>query len=160
MDTTYSLTINGKIHEVTTDPFRPLLEVLREDLQLTGSKYGCGEGSCRACTVLMDGRPVTACITPISKAANKTIVTIEGLAKDNELHPVQEAVLEEDAMQCGYCIPGMVLTAVSLMENNPNPTDDEINEWMNGNVCRCCGYPKLVAAVRRAADQNGAGGAP
>lgn len=159
MDSTYSLTINGKIHEVKTDPFRPLLEVLREDLQLTGSKYGCGEGSCRACTVLMDGRPVTACITPISKAANKTIVTIEGLAKGDDLHPVQEAILAEDAMQCGYCIPGMVLTAVSLLDNNSDPTDDEINEWMNGNVCRCCGYPKLVAAVRRAADRNGAGGA-
>lgn len=154
MDVSFKLNINGSVRTVETDPERPLLDVLREDLQLTGTKYGCGEGQCRACTVLIDGRPVTSCRLPISRAESKEIVTIEGLAKMEVLHPVQEAFLQEGAMQCGYCVPGMILTAVSLLEKHPNPTEDQIVEWMNGNLCRCCGYPKIVAAVRRAAEMK------
>ena len=152
VDVTLKLKINGSFKTVTTHPERPLLDVLREDLQLTGTKYGCGEGQCRACTVLIDGRPVTSCQLPISKVGRKEVVTIEGLANGDVLHPVQEAFLQEGAMQCGYCVPGMILTATGLLEKHPNPTEDQITEWMNGNLCRCCGYPKIIAAVRRAAE--------
>lgn len=152
MDATFQLNVNGRSRTVTTDPERPLLDVLREDIQLTGTKYGCGEGQCRACTVLLDGRPVTSCVTPVSTAAGKTIVTIEGLEQNGRLHLVQQAFLDEGAMQCGYCVPGMILTATSLLESNPNPSREQIVEWMNGNLCRCCGYTKIVTAVERAAE--------
>lgn len=158
MNAAITMTVNGEVRTVTTEPERPLLDVLREDLGLTGTKYGCGEGECRACTVLLDGRPVTSCNTPVQKADGKRIVTIEGLAENGALHPVQQAILDEGAMQCGYCVPGMVLTAVALLETNPDPSDAEIVEWMNGNVCRCCGYPKIVAAIRRAAKQRSSAG--
>ncbi len=151
MTVTVTFTVNGEAKSVTTEPERPLLDVIREDLKLTGAKYGCGEGQCRACTVLMDGRPVTACDTPVSKADGARIVTIEGLAEGDALHPVQEAFIAEGAMQCGFCVTGMILTAVALLEENASPTDAQIAEWMNGNLCRCCGYPNLVNAVRRAA---------
>ncbi|MCW5982184.1 MAG: (2Fe-2S)-binding protein [Bryobacteraceae bacterium] len=151
MDVTVDLNVNGRSTTVTTDPDRPLLDVLREDLGLTGTKYGCGEGQCRTCTVLVDGRPVTSCLMTVSRAAGRKIVTIEGLAREGGLHPVQEAFLSEGAMQCGYCVPGMILNAAALLETNPDPSDEQIVEWMNGNLCRCCGYPKIVAAVRRAA---------
>ena len=152
MDVTLNLKVNGRSRSVTTDPERPLLEVLREDLQLTGTKYGCGEGQCRACTVLLEGRPVTSCLTAVSKAANKEIVTIEGLEQDGRLHLVQQAFLEGGAMQCGYCVPGMVLTATSLLETNASPSREQIVEWMNGNLCRCCGYTNILTAVERAAE--------
>lgn len=152
METSFKLKVNGSLRTVETDPERPLLDVLREDLHLTGTKYGCGEGQCRACTVLVDGQPVTSCRLPVSKSANKEIVTIEGLAKDDALHPVQDAFLQEGAIQCGYCVPGMILTASALLSKHPNPPEDQITEWMNGNLCRCCGYPKIIAAVRRAAE--------
>ena len=152
MDVTLKLKINGKVRTVETDGERSLLDVLRENLQLTGTKYGCGEGQCRACTVLIDGRPVTSCRLLASSVGSKEIVTIEGLAQGDVLHPVQEAFLQEGAMQCGYCVPGMILTATSLLEKHPNPTEDQITEWMNGNLCRCCGYPKITAAIRRAAE--------
>ena len=152
MDVSLKLKINGSVRTVETDPERPLLDVLREDLQLTGTKYGCGEGQCRACTVLVDGRPVTSCRLPVSTIENKEILTIEGLANGDVLHPVQSAFVQEGAMQCGYCVPGMILTAASLLERRPNPTEDQIVEGMNGNLCRCCGYPKIIAAVRRAAE--------
>ena len=151
MDVTVTLTVNGVERTVTTDPQRPLLDVLREDLHLTGAKYGCGEGRCGACTVLMDGKPIRSCVTPVSLAGKKSITTIEGLAKGNSLHPVQEAFLEEGAMQCGYCTPGMILSAVALLQTKPNPTDEEIVTAMNGNICRCNGYTKITSAVRRAA---------
>ncbi len=154
MQVEYTLSVNGESITVVTDPERSFLDVLREDLHLTGAKYGCGEGRCRACTVLVDGRPVTICDTPIREVAGKSVVTIEGLADGDALHPVQEAILAEDAIQCGYCIPGMVLTAVALFEHKPNPTDEEMVEWMNGNLCRCCGYPKILAAIRSAAEQS------
>jgi len=150
MDVTMILTVNGKEKTITTDPARTLLDVLREELHLTGAKYGCGEGRCGACTVLMDGQRVLSCVTPVAQAEKKSITTIEGLAEGDSLHPVQEAFLTEGAMQCGYCTPGMILTAVALLEKNPNPTDDEIAAAMNVNICRCNGYPKILNAVRRA----------
>jgi aerobic-type carbon monoxide dehydrogenase small subunit (CoxS/CutS family) len=151
MDVTVTLTVNGIARTVTTDPQRPLLDVLREDLHLTGAKYGCGEGRCGACAVLMDGKRVLSCVTPVSLADKKSIATIEGLAKGDSLHPVQEAFLEEGAMQCGYCTSGMILSAAALLQDKPNPTDEEIVAAMNGNICRCNGYVKITSAVRRAA---------
>ena len=153
MDVTVTLTVNGVERTVTTDPQRPLLDVLREDLHLTGTKYGCGEGRCGACTVLMDGKRVHSCVTPVSLADKKSVTTIEGLAKGDSLHPVQEAFLQEGAIQCGYCAPGMILSAVALLQDRPNPTAEEIVAGMNGNICRCNGYVKIKNAVRRAADQ-------
>ncbi|MHC4112374.1 MAG: (2Fe-2S)-binding protein [Planctomycetota bacterium] len=150
MDVKITLTVNGKENTITTDPGQSLLDVLREELHLTGAKYGCGEGRCGACTVLMDGERVLSCVTPVAQADKKTITTIEGLAKGGSLHPVQEAFLAEGAMQCGYCTPGMILTAVALLEKNPKPTDDEIAAAMNVNICRCNGYTKILNAVRRA----------
>ena len=153
MNVTVKLTVNGQEKTITTDSQRSLLDVLREDLGLTGAKYACGEGQCGACSVLIDGRRVLSCVTPVSKVDRKTIVTIEGLARDDALHPVQEAFIEEGAMQCGYCTGGMILAAVALLEENANPTDQEVAEGMNGNICRCNGYPKIVNAVRRAAEK-------
>ena len=150
----FTLTVNGVEKTVQADPERPLLDVLREDLHLTGTKYGCGEGNCGACTVLMDGKAVHACKTPIASADGKMISTIEGLAKGDKLHPVQEAFLAEGAMQCGYCTPGMIMRAVSLLQRYPNPTDEQIVSEMNGNICRCNGYVKILSAVRRAAARN------
>lgn len=147
----FEFTVNGKRESVETDPARPLLDVLREDLHLTGTKYGCGEGMCRACTVLLDGVPITSCLTPVERAAGKQITTIEGLAASGKLHFVQEAFLEEGAMQCGYCIPGMVLRTAVLLEKSPKPTEQEIVEGLNGSLCRCCGYPRILEAVKRAA---------
>jgi len=146
-----TLRVNGKTREVSTDPARPLLEVLREDLELTGTKYGCGEGHCRACTVLMDGNPVTSCFTPVSHAVGREILTIEGLAQDGALHPVQEAFIEKQAMQCGYCVPGMILTAVAFLKTRSMPTLNEVSDCLSGNLCRCCNYPNILAAVELAA---------
>jgi aerobic carbon-monoxide dehydrogenase small subunit len=153
MDATITLTVNGKKRTVTTHRGRSLLDVLREDMQLTGTKYGCGEGRCGACTVLLDGRNIHSCRVPAVDADQKSIITIEGLAEGDKLHPVQEAFLAEGAMQCGYCTPGMVLTAVALLREHPHPTDEQVLEWMNGNLCRCNGYPKILRAVHRAAGQ-------
>jgi len=155
MDATITFTVNGDKRTVTTDPERSLLDVLREDLHLTGAKYGCGEGRCGACSVLMDGKRVLSCITAVAEADKKAITTIEGLAAGRSLHPVQDAFLEEGAMQCGYCTSGMVLTAAALLERNPNPTDEEIIAEMNVNLCRCNGYTKILQAVRRAAEKLG-----
>ncbi len=149
--TTIRLTVNGKLRSVDTESERPLLDVLREDLGLTGTKYGCGEGQCRACTVLMDGKPIASCVIPARMAQGKKITTIEGLADGGKLHPVQQAFLEEDAMQCGYCTPGMIMRTVGLLESNPKPTEDQIIEGLNGNLCRCSGYVRVIAAVKRAA---------
>ncbi len=151
MNKTIHLTVNGESKTVTTDGDRPLVDVLREDLKLTGTKYGCGEGHCGACTVLIDGKRTHACMTPVAAADGKAITTIEGLAKPGALHPVQEAFLTEGAMQCGYCTPGMILATVALLDANPHPNDEEIREWMDGNLCRCNGYAKIIRAVRRAA---------
>jgi aerobic-type carbon monoxide dehydrogenase small subunit (CoxS/CutS family) len=151
MDVEVTFTVNGEERTVTTDPERSLLDVLREDLHLTGAKYGCGEGRCGACSVLMDGKRVLSCVTCVTEADKKAVTTIEGLAEGRSLHPVQEAFLEEGAMQCGYCTSGMVLTAAALLERNPDPTDEEIVAEMNVNLCRCNGYTKILQAVRRAA---------
>ena len=153
MDATVTFTVNGQQRTVTTDSDRSLLDVLREDLHLTGAKYGCGEGRCGACSVLMDGKRILSCVTAVTEADGKAIRTIEGLAQDDNLHPVQEAFLEAGAMQCGYCTSGMVLTAVGLLERNPDPTDEQIVAEMNVNMCRCNGYTKILQAVRRAAEK-------
>jgi aerobic-type carbon monoxide dehydrogenase small subunit (CoxS/CutS family) len=150
----FELTVNGGSHRIDTEPERPLLDVLREDFDLSGSKYGCGEGQCRACTVLMDGKPVTSCLIPMRVAAGKKVITIEGLANGERLHPVQQAFLDEGAMQCGYCTPGMILRTISLLEATPSPTDAQINEGLNGNLCRCGGYNQIVNAVKKAASQG------
>jgi aerobic-type carbon monoxide dehydrogenase small subunit (CoxS/CutS family) len=149
----FELHVNGKRHLVTTDDARSLLDVIREDLNLTGTKYGCGEGQCRACTVILDGKPVTSCITPARQAHGKQVMTIEGLAQRGALHPVQQAFLDEQAMQCGYCVPGMILTSVALLEFNAQPTDSEIAHWLTGNLCRCCGYVNIFAAVKEASEK-------
>ena len=153
MEVKMILVVNGKERSVVTEPERSLLDVLREDLHVTGPKYGCGEGQCGACTVLMGGRAIRSCVLPVSMANKKKIITIEGLADGGQLHPVQQAFLDEGAVQCGYCTPGMVLTAVALLNDNPQPTDEQIVEAMNGNICRCNGYTKILNAVRRAATQ-------
>ena len=148
-----SLTVNGEKKQVTTDPDRCLLEVLREDLHLTGTKYGCGIGICGTCTVLLDGRPVRSCLTLAAEAAGREVQTIEGLAEDGVLHPIQQAFLDEGAIQCGYCTPGMVLRTVALLKNDPRPTEAAIKAGMDGHICRCNGYVKIIKAVQRAAGQ-------
>lgn len=151
MKTTTNLRVNGKTVTVSTDPERPLLDVLREDLGLTGTKYGCGEGECGACTVLVGDAAVRSCITAVSQVEGEEIQTIEGLARDGELHPVQKAFVSAQAMQCGYCIPGQIMTAVALLRRNPRPSFDEIVDVMSGNVCRCCHYLRIRDAVLLAA---------
>jgi aerobic-type carbon monoxide dehydrogenase small subunit (CoxS/CutS family) len=145
------LNVNGRDHTVATDEERPLLDVLREELGLTGAKYGCGEGECGACTVLLDGAAIRSCITTVAEAAEGKIRTIEGLAQGDDLHPVQQAFLDKQAMQCGYCVPGQILTAVALLEESPHASRDEIIAAMTGNLCRCCNYPNILAAVETAA---------
>jgi aerobic-type carbon monoxide dehydrogenase small subunit (CoxS/CutS family) len=151
MSATVQFTVNGRPQRVTTDPRRTLLDVLREDLDLTGTKYGCGEGQCRACTVLLDGQPVRSCQTEMAEVGSRQIQTIEGLASDGNLHPVQAAFVREGAMQCGYCVPGMILATVALLKRNPAPSKAQIIEGLNGNLCRCCGYVNLIKAVQAAA---------
>jgi aerobic-type carbon monoxide dehydrogenase small subunit (CoxS/CutS family) len=147
--------VNGKQLTVEPEPGVSLLSVLREDLDLTGSKYGCGEGACGSCTVLIDGKPTRACNTPASEVAGKQVITIEALEKNGRLHPVQEAFLQADPFQCGYCAPGMIMSAVALLEKNPTPTEDEIIGSMNGNICRCGTYPRIVKAIQLASNQTG-----
>ena len=150
MNRMFAITVNGQRRTVNTDPDRPLLEVLREDLGLTGTKFGCGEGHCAACTVLLEGKNVMSCQTTIGEADGKSMVTIEGLARGEQLHPIQEAFLAEGAFQCGYCTPGMILATVAFLEQKPDPGEAEMRAWLNGHLCRCCGYPKILNAVRRA----------
>jgi aerobic-type carbon monoxide dehydrogenase small subunit (CoxS/CutS family) len=145
------LLVNGARQALKADPDRTLLSVLRDDLGLTGCKYGCGEGECGACTVLVDGRRVRSCSTRVAAAAGKPVRTVEGLATGEKLHPVQQAFLEAGALQCGYCTPGMVMSAVGLLEAKPEPTRDEIVQAMNGNICRCGAYTRIIAAVEKAA---------
>jgi len=145
------LRINGTKVRVNADGERSLLGVLRDDLGLTGAKYGCGEGRCGACTVLVDGEPVRSCVTKLGGVSTREITTIEGLEKDGRLHPLQEAFLEAGAMQCGYCTCGMIMSGVGLLRTNPHPTADEVIEHMNGNICRCGTYPRIIAAIASAA---------
>jgi|SRR5690349_24984634 len=145
------LTVNGVSHDVDAPADTSLLEVLRNDLGLTGTKYGCGEGMCGACTVLVGGEAVRSCITSIERVGDKKVETIEGCEIECCPDPVQQAFLDEGAMQCGYCIAGMIMSAHGLLRKNPKPTEAQIIEHKDGNVCRCCGYPKMIAAIKRAA---------
>ena len=145
------ININGIQERLNADPSRSLLSVLRDDLDLTGTKFGCGEGQCAACTVLVDGQPAKSCITKVGAVAGKRIVTIEGLAVGGKLHPVQQAFLEADVMQCGWYTPGMILGAVGLLQRFPNPTDADIVSGMEGHICRCGTYPRVIAAIHSAA---------
>jgi len=157
VNVTVRFRVNGTDRSVTTDPQRRLLDVLREELQLTGTKYGCGEGQCGACLVYLDGEPARSCLLPVGAADGKSVTTIEGLARGADLHPVQEAFLEEGALQCGYCTSGMVLAAAALLREKTDPTDAEIVAAMDGHLCRCNGYLKIVKAVHRAAATMRAG---
>jgi aerobic-type carbon monoxide dehydrogenase small subunit (CoxS/CutS family) len=145
------LRINGKTVRVDADRDRPLLGVLRDDLGLTGSKYGCGEGRCGACTVLIDGQPARSCITKLGAVASREVTTIEGLEHDGKLHPLQQAFLDAGAMQCAYCTSGMIVAGAALLRQNPDPSRQEIVEHMDGNICRCGTYPRIIAAIRMAA---------
>ena len=152
------LNVNGSRLKVSADSDRSLLSVLRDDLDLTGSKYGCGEGRCGACTVLLDGRAVRSCVTPVGNCEGKKVTTIEGLARDGKLHPLQQAFLDAGAMQCGYCTPGMIMAGVALLGKNPAPTAQDVVRSMEGNICRCGTYTRIVRAVRKAAEAMKGGG--
>jgi aerobic-type carbon monoxide dehydrogenase small subunit (CoxS/CutS family) len=145
------LNVNGDLRTIDAEADASLLGVLRDQLDLTGSKYGCGEGQCGACTVLIDGSPRRSCITPVGTVGLKQVATIEGLAQGDRLHPLQEAFLEEAAMQCAYCTSGMIMTAVSFLRAHHNPTLADISHFMERNICRCGTYPRIVAAIQRAA---------
>lgn len=139
--------VNGQNYQVSADPSRTLLEVLRYELGLTGTKEGCGTGNCCACTVLLAGRPVNSCLIFIAEVEGKEITTIEGLAQNGELHPLQRAFISEGAVQCGFCTPGMILAAKALLDENPQPTEAEVRQAIAGNLCRCTGYEKIVQAI-------------
>jgi aerobic-type carbon monoxide dehydrogenase small subunit (CoxS/CutS family) len=145
------LNVNGRPYTIDADPRESLLSVLRDQLDLTGSKYGCGEGQCGACTVLIDGSPRRSCITQVGSVGQKKIMTIEGLAEGDRLHPVQQAFLDEGAMQCAYCTSGMIMAAVAFLNSNDNPSAAEITQNMEGNICRCGTHPRIVAAIQKAA---------
>ncbi len=149
-----TIKVNGDTYHLAVDPWRTLNEVLRDDLNLTGTKLGCGTGDCGACTVLVDGRTVSSCLTLALEVDGKEVTTIEGLAPSgDELHPIQKAFIEKGAIQCGYCTPGMELSALYLLRNNPKPTEAEIREALSGNLCRCTGYNKIVEAIAAAAEE-------
>lgn len=152
------INVNGAKHHVDVDSERSLLSVLRDDLDLTGSKYGCGEGQCGACTVLINGQATRSCLAAVGDIATKQVTTIEGLEKNGKLHPLQQAFIEADAMQCAYCTSGMIMSGVSLLTKNPSPSQQEIMSFMQGNVCRCGTHPRIVAAISKAS-QKIAGGA-
>jgi carbon-monoxide dehydrogenase small subunit len=148
------LNVNGQDYELAVDSWRTLNEVLREDLRLTGTKLGCGSGDCGACTVIMDGKTVTSCLTLAVEAEGRKIMTVEGLAPTGEeLHPIQEAFIEKGAIQCGFCTPGMELAALYLLKHNPSPTEQEIRQGLSGNLCRCTGYNKIVEAIAHTAEK-------
>ncbi|GAB4131285.1 MAG: (2Fe-2S)-binding protein [Acidobacteriota bacterium] len=151
MSAKVQFTLNGQPASVETDPERTLLWVLRTDLQLTGTKYGCGEGQCGACTVVVDGRAVRSCLVPLRSVEGKTVVTIEGLAENGKLHPLQSAFVAHDALQCGICIPGMLMNAYALLLRHPDPSREQILRGMEGNLCRCGAYRRILAAVQTAA---------
>ena len=156
MPRTIEIVVNGTRHTVDAEPDRTLLTVLRDELDLTGTKYGCGEGQCGACTVMIDGLAARSCQTRAAAAAGRRITTIEGLEERGRLHPLQEAFLEAGAMQCGYCTPGMIVSGAALLKKNPKPDEAEIIQAMQGNVCRCGAYPRIIAAVRMASAKMGA----
>lgn len=153
MEETIRFTLNGKETELVTDPNQTLLWVLRNQLGLTGTKYGCGIGFCGACTVLIDMEPVRSCMLPVSEAEGKSVITIEGLASNGELHPLQKAFIDHDALQCGYCTSGMILTAAGMLMKNPSPTRQEIIEGLEDNLCRCGAHTRIIDAVQTAANE-------
>ena len=150
MEETIRFKLNGKKTELSTDPNQTLLWVLRNQLGLTGTKYGCGIGFCGACTVLIDNEPVRSCMVPFSSVSGKSIITVEGLAKKGKLHPLQKAFIEHDALQCGFCTPGMLMTAAGLLEKNPNPSKEEIISGLEDNLCRCGAHNRIIDAVQTA----------
>ena len=150
-----SVTVNGKPYQVSVTPSRTLLEVIREDLGLTGTKEGCGLGECGACTVIMNGKTVNSCLVLAGEADGKAITTIEGLAEGDKLHPIQQAFMENGGLQCGFCTPGMILSAKVLLEETPHPTDEDIRRGIAGNFCRCTGYAKILASIKAAAQIMG-----
>ncbi len=153
MNETISFTLNGKSVSLTTDSDRMLLWVLRIDLGLTGTKYGCGKALCGACTVIVDDRAVRSCVVPVRSIKGKKVLTIEGLAKNGELHPIQEAFVKHDALQCGFCTPGMILNAYGLLLRNPRPTEVEIIQGMENNLCRCGAHTRIIQAIQTAAEE-------
>lgn len=148
------LTINGKVHELSVEPNQTLSEVLRDQLRLTGTKVGCGTGDCGACTVIMDEKPVTSCLVLAVQANGRDILTVEGLADEGDLHPIQAAFLEKGAVQCGFCTPGMLLSAKALLDHSPRPTVEEIKVAISGNLCRCTGYVKIIEAIKWASETS------
>ena len=148
------LRVNGRVHSVTADPDTPLLYVLREDLQLNAAKYGCGLGQCGACTVIIDGNAVRSCQVQVSAAQNRPVTTVEGLGSTKKLHRLQQAFVDEQAVQCGYCIAGMIMTSKALLDKNPKPTDIQIKEALAGNLCRCGTHTRILRAVKRASGQK------
>ena len=150
-----NILINNLIHEIKVSPEQSLLDVLREEVKLTGTKYGCGEGNCGACTVLIDGEPIRSCITPVGSVIGREITTVEGLAVDGQLNPVQQAFVENSAFQCGYCTPGFVVSATALLSKNSTPEVDEIKNALSGHICRCGAYVRIVKAVQQASDIEG-----
>jgi len=147
------LRVNGYNYEVLTEPSRPLLDVVREDLGLSGAKEGCGTGDCGACTMHFDGQPVTSCLVLVPEAEGHDVTTIEGIARDGELHPVQKAFIEHGALSCGYCIPGHIMSSVALLNRNPNPSFEDIRYAISGNLCRCTGYTKILEAIESAVQE-------
>jgi len=150
--------VNGRLYEVIIEPHMLLIDVLRDKLGLMGVKYACGTGDCGACTVLVDGKPILSCLTLAVTAKDKNILTIEGLAQGNTLHPIQQAFIDHGAVQCGFCTPGMILTAKALLDENPTPTREDVKAALDGNLCRCTGYVKIVDAVLDAAERIRKGG--
>jgi len=157
MKTALTLTVNGIAYEVEVEPERSLLTALREDVGLTGTKEGCDDSECGACMVLLDGRPLNSCSYLALQAGGRQVTTVEGLAEDGELHPLQRILLEEFGVQCGFCTPGMLISSKALLDANPHPTEEEVRLALGGNLCRCTGYQKIVRAVMRAADELAAG---
>jgi aerobic-type carbon monoxide dehydrogenase small subunit (CoxS/CutS family) len=148
-----NIRVNGQNRVLTVEPYRTLLEILRYELGLTGTKEGCGSGNCGSCTVLLDGKAVNSCLVLVAEVEGKEITTIEGLSLRGELHPLQQAFIDEGAVQCGFCTPGVILTAKSFLESNPRPTETQIRRAIAGNLCRCTGYDKIVRAIMRVANQ-------
>ena len=148
-----SLRVNGKSYTIDADPDMPLLYALRDDLQLNGPKFGCGLAQCGACTVIMDGTAIRSCVTPVSSAQNRVIITLEGLGSTKKMHKIQQAFVDEQALQCGYCVNGMIMTTKALLDKNPKPTDSQIKQALAGNLCRCGTHIRILRAVKRASGQ-------
>lgn len=151
------LTVNGKLYELKIQPWKTLLELIREDLGLTGTKEGCGLGECGACTVIMDGRAINSCLVLAAEADGKQITTIEGLADRDRLHPIQQAFVDHGGLQCGFCTPGMIMSAKALLDENQTPSDEEIRKGISGNLCRCTGYTKIIESIKAVAGNTGGG---